>query len=235
MIPTRFFHESENQYTSVQIKEFVNKHGKNILIGGDPGHDDFDNTMLAAARLGCKRHVYLVGPGMKEWSRKEAEEIRRNARSIGIDTDDPNWEREWYSTGWVHKCEEWFVIYNTGGFYSAEIDNIDAALKNDPKKLVEFYHHLFNFCKRNKIITKLMVKNLSLAELKAVAKEPPELLSWLAPFGMFEKGSGDSKQQTKLAASIGIQAVTPLNGLRPTERYGTVETGVKYSIGTENA
>jgi len=226
----RFFHESEKQYTESEIRSMVKKHGSNILIGGDPGYgEDFEKAMLVVNRLGAKRHVYLVGPGMESWSKEEAAEIKTNARSIGIDTSDENWKTEWYQHGFILKCEEWFTTYNAQGFYSAEIDNLDVAFDNDPMKLINFYQHMHDFFIRNHILTKIMVKNLSENELRTLVTIK-KLHSILCEFGMFEAGSGDPKEQTRLAALCGIQAVTPLNGLRKTKNYGTIKDGVPYLV-----
>jgi hypothetical protein len=227
---TRFFHESETQFTPKFIDSIVQKYGQNILIGGDPGHsEEFERAMSHVDKRGALKHVYLVGPGMMEWSKEEAAEIKANARSIGIDVRRKTWKDEWFTSGWITKCEEWFTTYGAMNFYSAEIDNIDAALKNDPMKLLNFYNHLMDFCIRNSIKMKLMVKNLSEEELK-ILETTPRLQSFLCEFGMFEAGSGDPKKQTKLAASLGIQAVTPLNGLRKTEDYGTTREGVPNTV-----
>lgn len=226
----RFYHESEEQFTPAFIDQEIEKHGQNILIGGDPGHgEDFERAMSRVDFHGAFKHVYLVGPGMEEWSKEEAAEIKANARSVGIDTRKKTWKEQWYSSGWMTKCEEWFVTYDEMGFYSAEIDNIDAALKNDPMKLLNFYNHLYDFCIRNTVKMKLMVKNLSHEELK-ILDHSPRLRSFLCEFGMFEAGSGDPKTQIKLAGAFGIQAVTPINGLRKTENYGTVRAGVPYAV-----
>ena len=226
-MPTRFFHESEKQFDTSFIANAIAKYGQHILIGGDPGYgDEFENAMRQLDHRGAYKHVYLVGCGMEVWSKEEAEEIKQNAKSIGIDVSKSTWKKTWFSSGWITKVEEWFTTYNALGFYSAEIDNIDVALENDPKKLVKFYLHLKQFCERNKIQTKLMVKNLSEAELKEVIANKSSLDGFLAPWGMFENGTGDAKAQTKLAAQLGIMAVTPLNGLRTTENYGTIRTGI---------
>lgn len=225
----RFFHESEKQYTDSDIRSIVKKYGTNILIGGDPGWSEFSLAMKAAKSAGAKRHVYLVGPGMEEWSNEEAEEIKKNARSVGIDTTEDDWKPRWFNHGFILKCEEWFTTYNAEGFYSAEIDNLDASFNNDPMMLINFYQHMFDFFIRNHIKTKIMVKNLSENELRTLISVP-KLHSILCEFGMFEAGSGDPKEQTRLAALCGIQAVTPLNGLRKTKNYGTIKDGVAYLV-----
>ena len=224
---TRFFHESEKQYSPQFVASIVKKYGTDILIGGDPGFGaDFDRAMKSVDKQGAKKHVYLFGPGMESWSSEEATEIRNAAESIGLDVDSKNWRKEWYAGGgWIKKVEEWFAIYGAMGFYSAEVDNIDSALENDPDKLMVFYHHMQDFCQKNKIETKLMIKNLSTKEL-LILRENHTITPFLAPFGIFEEGTGNPKVQTRLCHEFGITAVTPENGLRDTNTYGTITTGI---------
>lgn len=226
---TRFFHTCEKQYTPAAIKKMVQEYGTDILIGGDPGWGKtFDTAMAAVASEGAHRHVYLMGPGMEEWSSEEATTIKEHARSIGIDTDSKIWRRRWFGFGWITKCEEQFARY--GDFYSAEVDNIDAAIDQpNIKEYLEFLKHMMTFCQNNKIETKLMLKNLNENQLKAIIASSTDFRPFLAPFGMFESGSGKSEMQIALCKSLGIQAVTPSNGLRPTATYGTIAEGIPYA------
>ncbi len=226
----RFYHESEKQFTQTFVQAAVQKYGKNILIGGDPGQDGFEDAMAAVDRFGAKKHVYLVGPGMESWSAEEAQEIKIMAQSVGIDTTDKRWKGEWYATGFRVKCKEWFTTYNAEGFYSAEIDNLDAAFDNEPGKLIAFYKEMWKFCQKNKIKTKLMMKNLSTKELDAVIANLAILKPFLAEFAMFEAGSGNHKDQIRMCKSMGIQAVTPITGIRETTNYGTDRAGIKWSM-----
>lgn len=227
----RFWHESENQFNRADIEDLVYMYGPDILIGGDPGwHKDFSESMYYVDAFGAKKHVYLFGPGMWDWSPEEQEEIKEAAESIGLDTTSDSWKTEWYDNGaWEKKVHSWFKYYNKEGFYSAEVDNLDAVMDQDPDKYIKFIERFDKFHKANKIKTKLMVKNLSEEQLKALIQyKPRETL--FCEFGMFEDGSGDPQAQLDLAAKLGIQAITPLNGLRSTENYGTTRHGVAYSI-----
>lgn len=222
----RFWHESGEQFTASEIKRMVDQYGKNILIGGDPGWDEFDDAMKACDQYGARKHVYLVGPGMMEWSAEERQEIMRNARSVGIDTDDSGWKNRWYKQGgWEIKVQQWFKQYDKAGFYSAEIDNLDAVWDQDPKQYVAFLGRLDKYLTSNKLKIKLMIKNLSPAQLVSVIAFKPRP-GLLAEWGMFEAGTGNSAKQIELCAKLGIQAVTPKNGMRPTENYGTARRGI---------
>lgn len=226
MTLTRFWHESGTQFTPSEIEKMVAKHGRNILIGGDPGWSEFNGAMEECDRERCFKHVYLVGPGMMEWSEEERKEIMSNARSVGIDTKQKSWQQKWFKEGgWELKVRQWFKDYDKAGFYSAEIDNLDAIWDQSPTAYVAFLKRFDAFHTTNKLKIKLMVKNLSIEQLNAVIEYKPRT-GLLCEWGMFEKGSGNSTKQIELAAKLGIQAVTPKNGLRPTENYGTVRKGI---------
>lgn len=230
-VPVRFWHESSTQFTDKEVASYVKQHGPNILIGGDPGFgSDFDEAMRACDRHRCLKHVYLVGPGMWSWSEEERNQIRDHARSVAIDVSHPNWHNQWLKDGWKLKQQQEFMYYDKRGFYSAEIDNIDSAIKQeDVDQYVAYVKQLIKFFKDNKMKIKLMVKNLNedqlrgLFEAKINACDPK---SHIAPYGMFEKGSGDPKEQIRLAAQLCIKAITPINGIRDTDNYGTTRNGV---------
>lgn len=227
----RYWHSSESQYTSDEIKRFVNKYGQNILIGGDPGYgSDFDNVMREVDHYGAYKHVYLVGPGMMDWSAEEREEIKNNAKSVGINTSSGKWQTEWYKEGgWEKKVQEWFVEYDKEGFYSAEIDNLDGVWEQDPEENLQFLIRHQDFTDKNNLNIKLMIKNLSEDQLNRIilAVEEQKLrLDIFASFGMFEKGSGDPESQIELCKKLEITAVTPINGLKPTTTYGTSRDGI---------
>ncbi len=227
----RFWHESGEQFTFKDIKGYVDKFGQSILIGGDPGwNEDFETAMKAVDYFGAYKHVYLVGPGMMEWSAEERQEIMRNARSVGIDTDDSGWKNRWFKKGgWEQKVHDWFKHYDKENFYSAEIDNLDAIWDQDPDEYVAFLKRLESFISDNSLSIKLMVKNLSEDQLRAVIEySPPKTL--LCEWGMFEDGTGNSDNQIKLAKKLGIQAVTPKNGLRDTNNYGTTRKGIPWEV-----
>lgn len=228
---SRFWHESGTQFTPADLKKMVDQYGQNILVGGDPGwNEDFEEAMKAVDFHGAYKHVYLTGPGMMEWSPEEVKEIKAAAKSIGIDTSKPSWKDQWFKAGgWEKKVQAWFKEYDAKGFYSAEIDNLDAVMDQDPDKFIAFLDRLDTFLCKYNLTIKLMVKNLSEDQLTALIdyQPRPELL---CEFGMFEAGSGCPSRQANLAAKIGIQAVTPRNGLRDTKNYGTDRKGIPYTI-----
>lgn len=223
----RFWHESGNQFTRSEVKKMVDQYGPDILIGGDPGWgDSFDTAMAACDEFGAKKHVYLVGPGMMDWSAEEREEIKRNARSVGIDTSSSNWQKKWYKEGgWEKKIHVWFKDYDDAGYYSAEIDNLDGVWDQDPDEYVQFIERFEHFQYINSLKIKLMVKNLSPEQLEALIDynpKPETLCEW----GLFEAGTGSATKQMALAAKLGIVAVTPKNGIRDTHNYGTTRKGI---------
>lgn len=226
MAPVRFWHESGEQFTENEIDRMADQYGQNILIGGDPGWDEFENAMRQVDYHGAHKHVYLTGPGMMEWSAEEREEIKAAARSVGIDTKKSDWQTKWYKQGgWEKKVQAWFKEYDKENFYSAEIDNLDAVWDQDPKQYVAFLGRLDKFLIDNKLKIKLMVKNLNASQLLAVIAYKPRP-GLLCEWGMFEAGTGNSSRQIELCARLGIQAVTPKNGLRPTDNYGTTRRGI---------
>lgn len=228
--PTRFFHESENQYTEPQVKSMVEKYGHDIVIGGDEGHgEDFIKTMAAVDKYKALKHVYVVGPGMWSWSDEEKNEIRTMARSVGINTSENGWLKEWYKHGWKQVVMQKMYYYDSQNFYSIEIDNLDSAF-NTIDELLSFYNDLVEFRAQNELTIRLVMKNLSpefLEIIVATVKDGKIPQSFFAPVGIFEDGTGNPAEQTRLAKQIGITAITPLNGLRPTEIYGTVKDGIK--------
>lgn len=228
-MPTHFYHSSESQYTEKEVAGFTEKYGQDILIGGDPGYgDEFIAAMQAVDRHGAYKHVYLVGPGMMEWSAEEREEIKRNAKSIGIDVSKKTWQDQWFQEGgWEKKVHHWFREYNQMGFYSAEIDNLDAIWEQDPTEYISFIKRFDEFQDNYGLAIKLMVKNLSEKQLEALIEYKPRK-DLLCEFGMFEKGSGDPKKQLTLAKKLGIKAVTPNNGLKDTKTYGTGRKAIPF-------
>jgi len=226
--PVRFWHESSTQFNDNDVAEYVAKYGKNILIGGDPGHGtDFEEAMRAVDRHGALKHVYLVGPGMMSWSQEERDQIRSHARSVGIDTSKTGWHDLWFDWGWKRKQEKEFVYFDKKGFYSGEIDNVDGPIdQENVAKYVAYVKELFKFFEANKLKIKLAVKNLSEDQLKGLEDAGLGCHKYLAPYGLFEKGSGNPKEQIRLAAKLCVKAVTPINGLRDTHNYGTTRAGI---------
>lgn len=226
--PYRFFHTSEKQYTTADVKAMVAQYGKNILIGGDPGwNENFEETRKAVHKYGARLHVYLMGPGMLEWSQEERDEMVKMAKRNGIDIMKKDWLEKWYEFGWKHEVQNSLMRYQDA--YSVEIDNLDAVFKK-PEDLISYYKELGDFIQSHGLKTKLVIKNLdedtltSLVIAVAAGEVDKELF---ASFGMFEKGSGDVRLQAILSKKIGITAITPLNGLLPTETYGTIKEGVE--------
>lgn len=232
----RFYLNCNSGISPVKVKTLVTKHGKNILIGIDPGSKDYPDsdsmlTVRAVRAMGAKLHIYLVGPGMMSWSADERAQIKYLAKSVGIDTLQSNWHNKWKSVGWRKKNFQQFQFYHTKyQAYSCEIDNIDSStIGNDPDKTVEFYTELRDSLKAAGITTKLMIKNLDEDQLQACI-DAKFGLDFLCEFGMFEEGSGSARKQISLCAKMGIKAITPINGITDTYSYGVVAEGVGYDL-----
>ena len=235
-IPIRFFLNNNDGIPPLRVKRLVDKHGKNILIGIDPGAGDTPDdgsalTVKAVKSVGAKLHVYLVGPGMWSWSQGEQDQIANFAKSVGIDTNKSGWKQEWYSSGWKKKNIQQFEYYYTNhNAYSCEIDNIDSAtIQNDPDKTVEYYGYLQKQLKDKNIKTKLMIKNLDEDQLNAVIAAKFNT-NFLCEYGMFEAGTGDPRKQIQLCEKIGIKAITPINGITDTNNYGVIAEGIPYDL-----
>lgn len=233
MKPVRFFHTSEKQYTRQQVDHLVQKHGQDILIGGDEGWDeDFDEAMDAVVDAGAMMHVYTMGPGMYEWSREEAGKIRQEARSVGLNVKEKNWKHHWYGGAWLQVSLDKIHKYDRLGFYSIEIDNLDSTFKMGIE-WINFYKMFAAMRKREGLDIRLMIKNLDIITLSQLAADvaagsiPADTF---AAFAIFERGTGSSRQQLAVCADMGIQAVTPMNGLRETDDYGTTFDGVPYEV-----
>lgn len=233
MKPTRFFHTSERQYTKAHVDHFVQTYGQDILIGGDEGwEEDFDAAMDAVVEAGAWMHVYTMGPGMYEWSREERAQIKRAARSVGIDTNAPEWKKTWYGAGWFEVTLEKIRRYDHLGFYSIEIDNLDAVF-SAPQGWIGFYKTFQALREKEDLDIRIMIKNLGHDTLKQLVQDVEEDYldrDIFAAFGMFEAGSGQPHTQILDCARIGIQAVTPINGLQDTKHYGTAFSGVPYEV-----
>lgn len=235
-IPMRFFMNCNDGISPAEVKKHVAKYGYNVLIGIDPGSSDRpdDGTMQtidAVKEAGAALHVYLVGPGMMSWSEEERRQIANFAESVGIDLKKSNWHDIWKMTGWKKKNLEQFEYYWTEHkAYSCEIDNIDSSyIENDPEETVKFYSELKNNLKEKHIGTKLMMKNLDEDQLQAVI-DASFGLEFLCNFAMFEEGTGDPKTQIKLCEKLGVQAITPINGITDTHHYGVIDEGVPYTL-----
>lgn len=232
----RFFLNCNSGISPVKVNALVKQHGKNILIGIDPGSKDYPDsdslmTVKAVSAVDAKLHVYLVGPGMLSWSAEERAQIKYLAKSVGIDVLKSDWHKRWKTEGWKKKNLQQFQFYHTKyNAYSCEIDNIDSSyIENDPDKTVAFYTELRKSLIDNNIKTKLMIKNLDEDQLKAVI-DAKFGLDFLCEYGMFEEGTGSPKRQIALCAKMGIKAITPINGITDTYNYGVVSQGVPYDL-----
>lgn len=237
-MPTRFFLNCNDGISPAQVRSYVKKYGSDILIGIDPGlgdrpENETQDTVDAVKKAGAKLHVYLVGPGMMSWSSDEAKQIKSHAKSVGIDLSDKKWHDEWMDDpdgGWEKKVYEQFTYYNSIGAYSCEIDNLDGIWEQSQTSLIDFFIRFQNWKEKNKINTKLMIKNLSVPQLRSlvnfilVKKELKK--ETFAEWGMFEAGTGVPRKQIELCKSLGIQACTPISGITDTNHYGVVKDGV---------
>lgn len=230
--PIRFWHESETQFTRNEIKNFVLKYGSNILIGGDPGHgEDFIAAMTAVDEFSAKKHVYLVGPGMLDWSDEELNQIKLHAKSVGIDIKSSSWHEEWLNWGFEERIKKEILYYNSQQYFSYEIDNLDQIVSQEPIKTIEFYKRLEIYLYNSGANIKLMMKNLNENQLYEIIKNVTDgqlSIDFFAPYSMMEAGSGNPKEQISLCKELRITAVTPINGLRDTHRYGTTRNGIPY-------
>lgn len=235
---SRFFFNSNNGIPPKKIDAIFKKYGSNILIGVDPGENDTPSDVAKPSLDYLKfkniaTHVYLIGPGMLSWSAQERNQIKKYAKSVGIDVTKPKWHDEWIEGGgWKRKTLQQFQYYSSNyNAYSCEIDNLDSAIQNDPDKTIKYFFELKNDLQKQNIKTKLHLKNLNEKQLEIVISNNKELtLDFLCEYATFEKGTGNSKKQLDLCASIGIQAITPINGLNPTYNYGVKDDGIPYEI-----
>ena len=221
--------------TGVQTCALPISYGTNVLIGTDPGEKDTPSDVAKPQLdyLKSKKiptHIYLVGPGMMSWSEQERNQIKRYAKSIGINTSKNDWHKQWISIGWKKKVFQQFeYYYKNYNAYSCEIDNLDSAIANNPIKTIEYFKQLKTELRAANVPTKLMLKNLDIEQLKAVSNNISDLgLDFLCEYAIFEKGTGNPNKQIELCKSIKIQAITPINGLNDTNHYGVIDAGVAY-------
>lgn len=231
----RFYLDCNNGIPPYKVDAIKEKYG-DALIGIDPGLNDTPDedvipTIKAVKKNKLKLHVYLVGVGMWSWSRDEQKQIIRFAKSVGIDTNKSHWhKREWLTWGWKKKTLQQFIYYyKEHGAYSCEIDNLDSAIGQNPTKTIAYYKELQDGLDAAKCPTKLMIKNLDEDQLEfliSATNSGKIHKNFLCEWGMFEAGSGSPKRQIELCKKLGIYAVTPITGITPTDRYGTIKTGV---------
>ena len=233
---SRFFLNCNSGISPVKVRTLVKNHGKNILIGIDPGSKDYPDsdslmTVKAVNAAGAKLMVYLVGPGMMSWSADERAQIKYLAKSVGINVTKSDWHNKWKTAGWKKKNFQQFQFYHSKyNAYACEIDNIDSSyIENDPDETVSFYTELRDSLKTAGITTKLMIKNLDEDQLNAVI-DAGFKTDFLCEFGMFEEGSGSPRKQIALCAKLGIKAITPITGITDTHSYGVVSEGVEYDL-----
>jgi hypothetical protein len=236
---SRFFFNSNNGISPKKINTIINKYGSNVLIGVDPGENDTPSDVAKISLDYLKlnnipTYIYLVGPGMMKWSQQERNQIKRYAKSVGINVSNDNWHSEWIKWGWKQKVLQQFNYYSTNyNAYSCEIDNLDSVINpdKDPDKIIKYFLELkYNLLKQN-IKTKLHLKNLSNKQLIKVLESSEKLsFDFLCEYATFEKGTGDARLQLKLCKQIGIQAITPFNGLNSTYNYGVNDDGIPYLV-----
>lgn len=234
-MPTRFYFRADDQISLKKLQAIKERDGYDVLIGVDPGLDDTPSDVAQelidnVKKVGLLLHFYLVGPGMMSWSDDEAEQIRSFAESVGIDTSEKSWHDEWTDWGWKDKVLEQFeYYYTTYGAYSCEIDNLDAALGDDPEARIEYVKELQKALYERGVETKLMLKNLDeemldmlVIEIEAKTIDKDFLCEW----GMFEEGTGDPERQADLCEKMGIMAITPETGITDTHHYGVDNDGI---------
>lgn len=240
----RFFFNSNNGISPKRLQMISNKYLADVLIGIDPGDDrptDVAQPMFDTCdKLHLPIHVYFVGPGMLSWSSQERQQIIRHAKSVGVDTSNKNWHSEWIDWGWKKKVLEQVTYYHKTYwtiFDSFEIDNLDSALDNDPDATVKYYVELgkaIDKIESDQKNIRLMLKNMSEDQLHAIIDARDQLEHMFSDFAIFEKGTGNPRTQMRLCELIGIQAITPINGLNDTYHYGVVDAGVLYECDLNN-
>lgn len=219
-MPVRYFEFASNtQVPPARIRQLVGIYGANIMIGGDPSHEDFSRTMQAAAAAGVKRHVYLEGPGGPTGSGgvapDELERMKRGARFAGIDTGNPGWIREWNAWGWKvwtrHQIKE---IY--AGFQSYEIDNLYRAIGDSAAGLVRFLKEQQAWMRSSGVRATIVLKNVEpgqwpvLVEAVRAGQLSREIFS---DFHISEEdyNAAQKSRQRAYSASIGVQTLDSLN------------------------
>lgn len=239
---SRFFFDANDGIPNNKLNRIISKYGAdNILVGIDPGEDDRPSDVAQPMFDYLKDnnvaiHVYLVGPGMMSWSSQERNQIKKFARSIGIDVNAKNWHNEWIDWGWKAKVIEQFeYYYKEYNAYSCEIDNLDSGLKSN--EYIDFFLELKIELQKRNVQTKLFLKNLDddqLNDLFEKFKEGEITLDNICEYAIFEKGTGSPKHQLMMCEKMGIQAITPLNGLKDTYHYGVVDSGIPYEVDENN-
>lgn len=237
----RFYFRADDQFTQEDLAKIYAKYPQyDILFGVDPGEGDTPSDVAQPLINYIKDyktfhlHIYLVGPGMLSWSSQERAQIKKFAASVGIDINKKSWYDKWIEWGWKDKVLQQFEYYwNTFGVYSCEIDNLDSALDTEDKLLV-YYSDLKSSLAQKNMGCKLMLKNISEDALYELIKQPVLCKDFLAPFAIFEKGSGNPKTQMMLCEKLGIQAITPINGLMDTYNYGVDKKGIKWEVDKDN-
>lgn len=238
----KFFFRSDNGVSTKTINAAIKEYGNdNILVGSDPGETDRPSEDAAPlldflAQKQVPIHMYLVGPGMMSWSSQERAQIKRFAASVGINTKKADWHDKWIDWGWEEKVLEQFTFYHkTYNVYSCEIDNLDSALK--PEQYIDYFIRLKKSLTKASITTKLFLKNLDddvLHDLVDEYKRGNLGLDFLCEYAIFEKGTGKPRTQLMLCEQMGIQAITPTNGLMSTYNYGVKDDGILYECDVNN-
>lgn len=223
--PARYLDfSSPSPASATKIQSLVNKYGKNILIGADPGDSftsgSFAQTMKAAKAAGAKVHIYLEGPGGVTGSSgiapDELARMKAGAQKASINTNSSNWKSEWNQHGWKTHTRSQLVelqkLYGPG--FSYEIDNLYNAKVEGPSSVVKFFKEQEKWQKENNIKATLMMKNLTPEELNAVAgavNKGEISRSFFSDFHISESGTGNRAQQEAAAAKMGIQSVPSNN------------------------
>ena len=177
----RYFFNANRGISRKKIDSIIGAYGTNVLIGTDPGEKDTPSDVAKPQLdyLKSKKiptHIYLVGPGMMSWSEQERNQIKRYAKSIGINTSKNDWHKQWISIGWKKKVFQQFeYYYKNYNAYSCEIDNLDSAIANNPIKTIEYFKQLKTELRAANVPTKLMLKNLDIEQLKAVSNNISDL------------------------------------------------------------
>lgn len=185
--PSRFFFDTTRSYTNKEIDALIAKHGKDIVIGGNPEQQGHAEAMKYAASKGAKTHDYYMGAGEpakgyggdgKIKFPSDQVEIERNRKEMGMSRE------QWDKGGWLDWHNKKLVEANKAGRYSVEWDNINA---DDPANFGKVLERQSKFVADNGIKTKIVLKNVL-----------PEYVD------VIEKGIADGKIDPKILAPFSI-------------------------------
>ncbi len=211
-----------------------------IMVGFDAGNIT-DAALRAAKAAGAELEIYVEGPGGPtgdHWSPDERKRIKAAAESVGIDTHQNNWMREWDRVGWKTFTFRQLEGFLHAGYSAGEIDNLDRVLGDGPDKTLAFYKEYAALHAASRL-PRLVIKNLSetkLTHLVAAIEQRTLPRAMFSEFHISEKGSGNRPKQDALSSRIAIRTVPSDNTYHYDARgeYGLDEAFVAVMSRDEN-